>query len=44
MAGAIVGILFSLLKLPVPAPPSFAAVMGIFGIFAGYVLITWAVA
>ena len=35
LAGFIVGILFSAIKLPLPAPPMLAGVMGIVGIFLG---------
>ena len=37
--GLIVGVVFSLLHLPIPAPGVLAGVMGIIGIFTGYVLI-----
>ena len=33
--GIIVGLIFSAFKLPLPAPPVFAAVMGLAGIWAG---------
>jgi len=36
--GSVVGILFALLKLPAPAPPTLAGVAGIVGIFLGYVV------
>lgn len=36
VTGTIVGILFTLLKLPIPAPPQLAGVAGIIGIFLGY--------
>jgi XapX domain-containing protein len=39
ITGMIMGAVFSLIKLPVPAPSSFAGVVGIFGIFLGYSLI-----
>jgi XapX domain-containing protein len=39
ISGMIMGGVFSLIKLPVPAPSSFAGVVGIFGIFFGYSLI-----
>jgi XapX domain-containing protein len=35
IAGLAVGILFKFLKLPLPAPPVFSAVMGVFGVWAG---------
>ena len=39
LTGAIAGGIFVLLKLPVPAPPVFPAVMGIVGIWLGADLI-----
>ncbi len=36
LTGFSAGLLFSLLKLPIPAPQSPAGVMGIVGIFVGY--------
>ena len=38
-AGLFVGALFTILKLPVPAPPVLAGIMGIVGIFTGYLLV-----
>ncbi|MCH2055593.1 MAG: XapX domain-containing protein [Thalassotalea sp.] len=40
-AGAIVGILFSLLKLPLPAPPVLSGIAGIAGIYLGGVGYQW---
>ncbi|WP_027364421.1 XapX domain-containing protein [Desulfotruncus alcoholivorax] len=37
LAGFLIGVLFAKLKLPVPAPPTLAGVMGIVGLFLGYV-------
>ena len=37
--GMLVGIVFSLLRLPIPAPGVLAGVMGIIGIFCGYLLV-----
>ena len=37
-SGFVVGILFARIKLPVPAPPTLAGVMGIVGMFLGYFL------
>lgn len=37
--GIVVGIVFSLLRLPIPSPPVIPAVFGIFGITIGYLLI-----
>jgi XapX domain-containing protein len=39
ITGAGVGAIFALFKLPVPAPPVFAGVMGIVGLWIGYGLI-----
>lgn len=39
ITGAICGIVFALLKLPVPAPPVISGLMGIFGLWLGYKLI-----
>ena len=34
----IVGLLFAALKLPIPAPPALAGIMGIVGIYLGFIL------
>jgi len=39
--GAMVGFLFAVLKLPIPAPPALQGIMGIIGIFMGYQLYKW---
>jgi XapX domain-containing protein len=39
LTGAGVGIVFALFKLPVPAPPVFAGVMGIVGLWFGFAMI-----
>ena len=39
LTGTAVGAIFSILKLPIPAPPVFAGLMGIFGLWLGYGLI-----
>jgi XapX domain-containing protein len=36
LTGTLVGVVFSLLRLPIPAPPVFAGLMGIFGLWLGY--------
>ncbi|REL26858.1 DUF1427 family protein [Thalassotalea euphylliae] len=41
--GALVGIVFSLLKLPLPAPPVISGIAGIFGIYLGSVGYHWIV-
>lgn len=39
IAGFICGVVFSLIRLPIPAPPKLAGIIGIVGIFLGYILI-----
>ncbi|WP_096203010.1 XapX domain-containing protein [Bacillus sp. FJAT-45350] len=41
IAGLIVGFVFALIKLPIPAPPALPGIMGIFGIYFGYKLYQW---
>lgn len=36
--GILVGVVFAMLRLPIPAPPAIPAVFGIFGITLGYLL------
>ena len=37
--GGICGVVFALMKLPVPAPPVLSGLMGIFGLWIGYKLV-----
>jgi XapX domain-containing protein len=41
LAGLVVGILFKFLKLPLPAPPVFSAVVGVFGVYFGGIVVEW---
>lgn len=41
--GALVGVIFSLLKLPLPAPPVISGIAGIVGIYLGGVGYNWIV-
>ncbi|MCP8616200.1 XapX domain-containing protein [Salirhabdus salicampi] len=41
LAGMIIGIIFKLFKLPLPAPPVLAGVFGVFGVYLGGVVIDW---
>jgi XapX domain-containing protein len=41
VAGLVVGILFKFLKLPLPAPPVLAGVLGIVGVYLGGVVADW---
>ncbi|WP_407269248.1 DUF1427 family protein [Radiobacillus sp. PE A8.2] len=38
IAGVIVGFIFSWIKLPLPAPPALAGVVGIAGVYLGFKL------
>ena len=40
ITGLIVGIIFTLLKLPIPAPWVLSGVLGIVGIYLWYVLVS----
>lgn len=37
-AGLFVGLLFTWLKLPLPAPPTMTGILGAFGVYMGSVL------
>ncbi len=39
IAGGICGVIFSAASLPIPAPPVFSGVVGIIGVYVGYVLV-----
>ncbi|AZV41740.1 XapX domain-containing protein [Peribacillus asahii] len=41
VAGLAVGILFKCLKLPIPAPPVLAGVLGIVGVYLGGLVGEW---
>ncbi|WP_034681854.1 DUF1427 family protein [Caldalkalibacillus mannanilyticus] len=41
LAGLIIGIVFKLLRLPLPAPPVLAGVLGVFGVYLGGVVYEW---
>jgi XapX domain-containing protein len=36
VAGTALGFVFAIMRLPIPAPPTLAGVLGIVGITAGY--------
>lgn len=40
LVGVVTGAIFSAFKLPIPAPPVFAGLMGIVGLWIGYALVT----
>ena len=39
--GAVVGGVFAVTRLPVPAPGTLAGVAGVVGLFAGWEAVTW---
>jgi XapX domain-containing protein len=41
ITGLVVGFLFALFRLPIPAPPAFAGIVGIVGIYLGYKIFMW---
>ena len=41
LTGLVTGGIFRFLQIPIPAPPTFAGVMGIVGIYLGYKLVDW---
>ncbi|MCM3718441.1 XapX domain-containing protein [Fictibacillus phosphorivorans] len=44
ITGAVVGFVFAMLKLPIPAPPALPGIMGIVGIYLGFQLYVWVAA
>lgn len=40
LTGTAVGALFTLLKFPIPAPPTLAGIAGVVGVFLGLVIVT----
>lgn len=40
LVGAATGAIFSAFKLPIPAPPVFAGLMGIVGLWIGYAMVS----
>ncbi|NNU83671.1 DUF1427 family protein [Geobacillus sp. BMUD] len=41
LTGMIVGFLFTLFRLPIPAPPALAGIAGIVGVYLGMRLFQW---
>ncbi len=39
VTGLVVGVVFAAMDLPIPAPPTLSGVMGIIGIFLGYLTV-----
>lgn len=38
ISGILIGVLFTAIKLPVPAPPVLSGVMGVVGVYIGSIL------
>lgn len=41
LAGIVIGIVFKFLRLPLPAPPVLAGVLGVFGVYIGGVIVDY---
>lgn len=41
LTGVVTGAAFGFLRIPIPAPPNVAGIMGIVGIYVGYKLIEY---
>ena len=41
IVGMLLGGIFTLLKLPMPAPVQFGGIVGILGVYTGYVIVTY---
>jgi len=41
LTGILVGALFALVDVPIPAPPNVAGILGIVGIYLGYKFVQW---
>lgn len=41
LTGFACGLIFALLKLPIPAPPVLAGVVGIVGVWLGFVVVNY---
>lgn len=41
LAGLFAGALFSVIQIPIPAPPTLSGILGIVGIFLGYKGVEW---
>jgi len=39
-SGVLAGAIFAFIKLPIPAPPSLAGLLGVVGITVGYMIVT----
>ncbi|NUK29970.1 DUF1427 family protein [Parageobacillus sp. VR-IP] len=41
LTGIVVGFLFTLFRLPIPAPPALAGIAGIVGVYLGMKIFEW---
>lgn len=40
VSGTVLGLCFALVGLPIPAPPTLPGVLGVVGVFLGYLLVS----
>jgi len=41
IAGFICGAVFTMIKLPIPAPPVLSGIIGIIGVYLGFVVVSY---
>lgn len=41
LGGLVLGVVFKLFRMPLPAPPVLAGVMGVFGVYLGGKIVDW---
>ncbi|RSL31926.1 DUF1427 family protein [Salibacterium salarium] len=41
VAGIVIGVVFKFLRLPLPAPPVLAGVLGVAGVYFGGIIVDW---
>lgn len=41
LTGVLAGALFSIIRIPIPAPPNLPGILGIVGIYVGYKGVEW---
>ncbi len=41
LVGVAMGVVFGVMRLPVPAPATLSGVIGILGVFLGYRIVRW---
>ena len=41
LTGVVCGVVFTLLRLPIPAPPALPGILGIVGVYLGFLIVTF---